>query len=229
MSEIKHKRCKGTSQAKGFGCGELFIQTSSMHKGLCNKCYPKWLYTTSEGQQVIERSTLKAKNILDSEQKKQLKEQKEKIISNDEYRAKYVQPIINEIARLIDYGQPCIATGLYSGKLTGGHYHAVGSNRATALNLHNIHIQSYHSNSWKGGDNMRYRQGLIKIYGQEYADMVESLKSTPALHLSKDDLIRIKEKASIARGILKNNLIIRPPEARIKMRDEINKMIGIYL
>jgi hypothetical protein len=228
MFKAKLKKCRGTGKALGFGCGELYTPTSSMHKGLCNKCYPKWLYSTPAGKDCIEKSTLKAKKVIHTEQIKKSRTEKKEIISNDEYRERYVQPIINEIARLIDYGQPCIATGLYSGKMNGGHYHSVGSNRTLALNLHNIHIQGYHSNSWKGGDNMNYRLGLIRVYGQEYADMVESLKSTPALHLSKTDLIMIKSKASIARVFLKKNLIIRPPEARIIMRDEINQMIGIY-
>ena len=50
-----------------------------------------------------------------TKQKKQ--ESKVKILSADGYRKAYIQPKINEIARLIDFGQPCIATGATKGKM----------------------------------------------------------------------------------------------------------------
>jgi len=164
--------------------------------------------------------------------KEKLKEKKEKTIdlmSCDEYRSKYVQPIINEITRLIDYGQPCIATGKYNGKMNGGHYHAVGSNRTLALNLHNIHIQSFESNHFKSGDNLLYKEGLIKTYGLDYFERIEALKQTKPIKLTKSELIEIKKIASEIRNELKKNQYQSyPPEKRIEMREYINQRIGIY-
>lgn len=158
-------------------------------------------------------------------------EKKEKtidLLSADGYRQKYVQPIINEIARLIDYGQPCIATGSTKGKMSGGHFWSVGSNRTTCLNLHNIHVQSFHSNSALGGDNIRYREGIIKVYGINYMEQIEALNLLKPLKLTKDDLIEIKKIATQIRNELKAYLKVNCPEERIRLREYVNQQLGIY-
>ncbi len=127
---------------------------------------------------------VKRKQIKDAERAK-AKHKVTRLTANG-YRSKHVQPLINELARIIDHGQPCIATGNIKGKMNGGHYHSVGSNVTLSLNLHNIHIQSEQSNSHKGGDAIRYRHGLIEIYGQKYADFVDMhLCQCPNLNLTK--------------------------------------------
>lgn len=160
--------------------------------------------------------------------RKERTQKTDELMSADQYRSKHVQPIINEIARLIDYGQPCIATGLMPGKMSGGHYFSVGSNRTICLNLHNIHVQSFHSNSAMGGDNIRYRQGIIKTYGSEYMKLIESLKQIEQIKLTKDDLKQVKVKASEIRNTLKKNLKVRTPVERMKLRELINEQLGIY-
>ena len=234
MIQQKPKRCRGTGKAIGFvSCG----QSKYLHKfGLCKDCFFEWLYNTTEGKTFLDSTQIRAKKHVQKEQKKEQSKRKEEtrqkkidLMSSDKYRSEILQPIFNEIARLIDYGCPCIATGLYDGKMAGGHYHSVGSNRTTALNLHNIHIQSFHSNGPSGGgDNIRYRNGIIRTYGQEYMDKIESLSKTPAIHLSKDDMIEIKKIASEIRLELKSDLKYRTPEERIALREEINQLIGIY-
>jgi hypothetical protein len=191
-------------------------------------CYKDWLLNTEEGRRKLKKSALHAHKEVQKEEKQKDKEKKIDLMSKDKYRALYVQPIINEIARLIDYGQPCIATGLFSGKMNGGHFHAVGSNRTIALNLHNIHIQSFHSNHFKSGDNTKYREGLKRVYGQEYLDLVESLNSIPAIHLSLSDLKEIKNHAIIIRKELRESPVVLTPWERIELRDTINFRLGIY-
>lgn len=149
------------------------------------------------------------------------------LMSADQYRSKFVQPIINEIARLIDYDQPCIATGL-KGKMSGGHYWSVGSNRTVCLNLHNIHVQSFHSNSVLSGDMVRYRAGIIQTYGITYMYLIESLKTLKPIKISKPEMIEIKNKALTIRNELKKDLKILTPEERIKLREFVNNKLGIY-
>ncbi len=145
------------------------------------------------------------------------------------YRSKHVQPLINELARIIDHDQPCIATGNIKGKMNGGHYHSVGSNVTLSLNLHNIHIQSEQSNNHKGGDAIRYRHGLINIYGQKYADFVDMhLCQCPNLNLTKKDLEKIKKKLTEINKELKALNKQYTPKQRIKMRNRFNKELGIY-
>lgn len=149
-------------------------------------------------------------------------------MSSDGYRSKVIQPIINEIARLIDYGQPCIASGRYNGKMAGGHFISVGSNRSVALNLHNIHIQTFESNSFKSGDESNYRLGIIRIYGKEYFEFLDGLRHLKSIDLSKQRLSELKPLISQIRNDLKRNPIKRTPQERIDLRNEINERIGIY-
>ncbi len=169
--QVKPKICKGTNKAIGHGCGE----SKYIHRfGLCSKCFGTWLYSTDSGNELLEKSTMKGKKIVEQKEKKEWEQRKEKNLTPDKYRSKTLQPNINKIARLIDFGNPCIATGNY-GKMNGGHRISVGSNRTTALNLHNIFIQSYQSNKFKGGDNIKYDIGLEKAFGIEYLDYIKAI------------------------------------------------------
>ena len=139
-----------------------------------------------------------------------------------------LQILINEIARLIDKGQPCIATGATTGKMNAGHYVAVSANDTIRFNLHNIHIQSEHSNSHKAGDTLRYQDGIKRIYGDDYLEMMNNLRKTPLIKLSVND---IKEKIVIAKGIvkrLKQMDKIYLASQRENIRDILNKELGIY-
>lgn len=226
----KIPKCKGTSIAAGHGCGTL--QEERIHGlGVKCKCYSKWLLGTPEGTAKLKRitTTVSEKAVkqrkIDSQNK--TKEMKIELMSADNYRAKILQPVINEIARLIDFGQPCIATGNY-GKENGGHYISVGANRTICLNLHNIHIQSFESNHFKSGDTINYQNGIIDVYGQEYMDFMNSLKSHPVLKMTKQDLIEIYELARPIRNMLAKEPTSLNSEGRIKLRNEINLKLNIY-
>ncbi len=228
---IKQKICKPHGITSGFiSCGDL-TNVERLKYGLCPKCYPDWLMNTEPGKIHMQKAMLKGKQVVKKVNDKKIREEKSKtkidIMSSDKYRAKYLQPIINEISRLIDYGQSCIATGNF-GKMNGGHYVGVGANRTTALNLHNIHIQSFESNHHKSGDPIKYRHGLIERYGNGYFEFVESLQKHKPLHLTKADMINISLKAVIIRNELKKNIQQRTAYERIELRNEINLKLNIY-
>lgn len=165
-----------------------------------------------------------------AEKKKRSEEKKQMsidIMSDDKYRSKVLQPVFNEIARLIDFGQPCIATENY-GKENGGHYISVGANRTICLNLHNIHIQSFESNHWKSGDTIKYQSGIRKVYGEEYLEFMDGLQKHPPIQLRKNVMIELYEKACKVRNKLRKNEAIRTPKQRIELRNQINLELGIY-
>ncbi|RUT68658.1 hypothetical protein D0817_20065 [Flavobacterium cupreum] len=230
MIEPKEKACLGTGIAKGFGCGHKTKHRVYGLGKMCG-CYSDWLLNSDQGKIKLEKSMISAKSKVQNENKqKAVKEksiQKFAILSPDKYRAKYLQPILNEISRLIDFGQSCIATGNF-GKMNGGHYISVGANRTTALNLHNIHIQSFESNHHRSGDQIKYRMGLIERYGNDYFDYIETLQRHRPLHLSTSDMIEIASKASKIRLELKRNTEQKTPHERIKLRNKINLELGIY-
>ena len=224
-----HKKttiCKGKGNARGSGCGlEGYIKP--LNKGLCTTCWIDWLLNTEKGSEYRIKTTIQAKKTVIHKSKKEKSEGLKKLMSVDAYRAKVLQPIINEISRLIDYGQPCIATNRTTGKMAGGHRKSVGTNRGIALNLHNIHIQCFESNSFRGGDERLYDAGIIRVYGQEYLDYLISIENYTA-KFSKRDLEEAFVKAKEFRNELKNNLQVRNPNERRALRDLGNKKIGLY-
>ena len=230
MIKPKEKPCKGTGLAKGYGCGKLTKYRVYGIGKMCG-CYSDWLLNSDNGKIKIAYAQSSAKSkVFKNQVKKQNQErQKTKIelMTADKYRSTYLQPIINEIARLIDFGQACIATGDF-GKMNGGHYISVGANRTTALNLHNIHIQSFASNHHKSGDPIKYRLGLIERYGNDYFEYVEFIQQHKPLHITKKDMIEITKKATFIRNELKRNEEQKTAIERIELRNQINLKLGIY-
>jgi len=224
--ETKPKPCKGINKAYGVpGCGE---PTKHRTFGLCNNCLSDFLFGTDAGKLIMEKRVIpKAKAILKTEQTKSDKAKRLEILSPDGFRKQFLQPCINKIARLIDYGHPCIATGNY-GKENGGHYRSVGSNRTTALNLHNIFIQSFESNHFKSGDPIKFRIGLIETFGNDYFEFVDGLIKTPDLKLSKSEMITIYGKAKIVENRLSKSPEKRSNDERLNLRNQINLELGIY-
>lgn len=149
-------------------------------------------------------------------------------MSKDQYRAKKIQPLINQLVRIIDKGQPCIATGNY-GKMSAGHRHSVGDSRNLSLNLHNIHIQSYQSNSMKAGDHVKYRAGLIEIYSREYANFIdETLYQCPLKLWDKSDLVELRPRLQKIVNHYKKLGKEYTPKERIELRNKLNTELGIY-
>jgi hypothetical protein len=219
--KIKYKDCL-------CGCGEKIHPTQYLKfKWIDLKHKAHWILTSDAGKHQAARALITAKKIIKKEQSKKGKDLKESIKTLSDWK-KELQQLVNLIARLIDFGQPCIATKAVKGKMNGGHFHSVGSNPTIRFNLHNIHIQSEHSNSFKGGDTLRYIEGLKKIYGVDYFDFVNELSQIEPL---KPTIEEIKEAIKVAKGIvkeLKMKECIYDADTRIELRNLYNTKIGFY-
>ncbi len=223
----KKSVCRGVGKAKGHeGCG---TNTEYRRYGLClfgNKCFQKWATTTDAGAEYIKKVSIQSKKNVKKTKTKEKQDTKIKLLSTDGYRKLYIQPKINQIARLIDFGQPCIATNTKNGKMNGGHRISTGSNRTLTYNLHNIFMQSEHSNKYKGGDDRRFDVGVIETYGQDYFSFLQSLKTCPPIKLNKQFLISLNDRL---KDIKKNIKVFkRTPQQRIEERNRINTELGIY-
>lgn len=216
LKTIKCKCCgeRGTpknNSTLGYYCEKTACQDARIENAL------------KKVRQSTEAETKKANVEWNAERKKIM----EKLKTLSDYKAD-LQADINLIVRLIDKDVPCIATGATTGKRNAGHRFSVGSNDTIRFHLCNIHVQSEHSNKWKGGDNDRYTQGLLDMYGTGYTDYVLSLNQTPKIDLSKED---IKQIMPIARQIIKElkaaDRTYNTGE-RIELRKRYNKQLGIY-
>ena len=225
---IQIKPCKPQDKAKGFkGCGKD-IDIKYRTFGMCTACYYDWMTTTELGKIHKQKKFLpKVKAKVKSNKVKEKREQRINLLTPDKYRSKYLQPTINKTARLIDFGCSCIATDNY-GKMNGGHYRSVGANRTIALNLHNIHIQSYESNVHRGGDDKNYKDGLIDRYGKKYFEFVDALRQHSTLHLTLDDMKELNEKAKVINLRLEKDQRERSPTERILLRNRVNLELEIY-
>jgi len=141
-----------------------------------------------------------------------------------------LQVIINEIVRLIDKGQPCIATGNF-GKMNAGHFFHCQSTPHLRFHLDNIHIQSFESNHHQSGDQQNYIEGIERVYGKAYKDnMIDVLRGK--YHEQRYNKPMIQEAIITARKIrndLKKLDQTYSADNRIKLRDKYNKIIAIYL
>jgi hypothetical protein len=222
---MKQKICKGNYRSEYYeGCGKLGYP---YRYDLCHSCFIKWTQTTEAGGEYIRKITIpQAKKEVRIKEQKQTKEKKIDLLSKDAYRKQYLQPVINEIVRIIDKDQDCIAN-VDAFASDAGHFISAGSNRQTALNLHNIHLQSRNSNSFKGGEDLKYYKGLIRKYGQKYADFCETLRQSKQRH-SKIDYIEAFSKAKEFRLIFKKKDLVYTAQHRIELRNQANEFIGLY-
>jgi hypothetical protein len=213
---VRPKKCKV--------CGNKFTPIRSTLEPTCNEydCKVTYALKVAENQKKTKEKAIKKESF---EQKKKMTID---IMSDDKYRSVMLQPVINEIARIIDFGQPCIATEQH-GKMSGGHYISVGSNRTICLLLHNIHAQSFHSNNWKSGDTLKYQAGIRRIYGENYLEFMDGLQKHPPIKLRKEHMIELYKKACEIRIRLKKDQKLRTPKERIELRNQINLELGIYL
>ena len=104
---------------------------------------------------------------------KEKAERKEGIMKKGDWE-KLLQDQVNHIARLIDKGCNCISCNPNTPiqKTFGGHLHAVGGNAPLRYNLHIIHRQCFSCNGKKGGVPLLYLEGIVREYGQQYADYI---------------------------------------------------------
>jgi hypothetical protein len=205
--KAKQKPCKD--------CGEV---TYFLKYDRCDKCRPNWLLLTPEGQKKIELKKREA----EKQTKRKHRAEKEKV---KDWKPE-LQSKVNEIARLIDYGLPCLATLRY-GKMHGGHVYSRGSSPNIKFNLHNIHRQKAQSNHFQADDGLM-REGLISEYGQSYLDWLNVIRQqTPPTKLSNEDYHELTKKAGRLIRLYGEPRVNTPAE-RVELRNEFNDKLGIY-
>lgn len=167
------------------------------------------------------------------EKSKWQKEKKQRLIDLESLsgiKSKYIQPKINELVRIIDNGHPCIATGNF-GKANAGHFYHAGGHSQIRFNLHNIHIQSFESNHFKSGDALNYIKGIKQTYGEQYFNFMDNLTNTPPDFNSKAFYLNLSSKVlPEVKKWLKTEINgkIQDSENRIRLRNEVNLLLGIY-
>ena len=126
------------------------------------------------------------------EEKKVLKE-KLKTLSEYEKEAKV---FFQHWIRFRDKDQNCISCGTAQTDLwDGGHFKKAELYSGTIFNETNCHKQCRKCNRFLGGNELNYREGLIKRYGEDYVLSIEKTANELRQHkYSKEELIEIRNK-----------------------------------
>lgn len=167
---MKEKKCKGTGNAIGYGCGKLQINRK-FGLGLGCKCYQTWLYSTEKGKEYLSKITLKvSKPRLEFE--KAEKEQKEN--NRLKYLLVNVRTICHNFVKKRDYKKPCISCGIsFSDNFQAGHFYKAELYSNLKFDENNIHGQCQKCNLFKEGNESGYRAGLIQRYGIEFVNSLD--------------------------------------------------------
>jgi Zn-finger nucleic acid-binding protein len=223
MIKTNPKICKGKGAAINFkGCGDI---KNIFRYGLCQKCYGTWLYTTTEGKALIEKSTIKAKKQVSIEGKKELRDQKKEIMRKSEYEG-ILQSIVNAIVRMVDIDRGCISCSHgwnepFTRQRHAGHRYSRGAHPAIRFNMFDIFVQCSICNNYLSGNERNFDKGILAHHGQEYLDKLEQIKvDYQELKLTIPELQEAIAKATE----VKKQLI----KGKYYGRDQINEMIGIY-
>lgn len=225
---VKKKLCKGTGDAKGYGCGtEQYERKYGL--GIRCRCYNNWLLNTPEGLEVLKKGTLQGKNNVKKESKKKDAETRKSLMTKSDYE-KNLQKVINAIARTIDKGTVCISSGRpLALKHDAGHYFSVGSNPSIRFNLFNIYAQSVEQNQNQSGNPIGFLEGLETMYGKDHAEYVRGLKREyPIIKLSVFELEEATLKAREFLKKIQKEDHINDSKSRLLIRTEANNYIGIY-
>lgn len=85
---------------------------------------------------------------------------------------KIAQRYHNKYVRYVDNHKPCISCDGW-GEKDAGHYISVGMCDAMRFDYENVHGQCQSCNRFKGGNQLKYRFGLIRRYGEYYVKKIE--------------------------------------------------------
>lgn len=145
---------------------------------------------------------------------------------------KELQPLINHIARLIDWGTPCMMCGEHIKNFAHGcHYHTTRAHDQIRFNLHNIHHGDFGCNNAMGGNIQGYDQRLIEVYSKEYWEYVkfQLIHDYPYCGLRKEDIEPLKKEARKIIKELKTIGMSYTVQMRVKLRTKYNERLGVYL
>lgn len=212
--KVKTKNCKGIGKAKGYGCGNPILWRKF---GLCRQCYIEWCFSSSEGKNHY------SKNLIPIGQKKLDTQSKRDKVN---YAGK-LQEKVQEIARLIDLGHPCLARNKMALAYDGGHIFSKQSHPECRYNLHNIFAQDSKSNQSMTEDALMLI-GIENTFSKDYRLFVESLKNKPSEKHLRADYERFYRKACKISDKLKKQGILHSNQQRIEIRNSINAELGIY-
>jgi hypothetical protein len=133
----------------------------------------------------------KAVKVEQVKERRQDKVQREKLKSKADY-AREAQTAFNSFIRARDADKPCISCGKHhNGQYHAGHFLSVGARPELRFEEQNVHKQCSVCNNHLSGNIVMYRMALVKQFGLQLVDWLESHHEPK--RYTKEDLIEIKK------------------------------------
>ena len=160
---------------------------------MCYSCYSKWLLTTKEGQNKLNKATVKAnkprKELSEARSHKKEFERLGTLIKN-------VSIICHKYIRERDKYKPCISCGEpWNDKHQAGHFYKAELFSTLKFNEDNINGQCQGCNLYKEGNESQYRVNLPERIGTErYNELnrLAALEKKTDFKWSRTDLNKIR-------------------------------------
>ena len=192
MIKPKEKLCKGIGVAHGYGCG-----TKTIHRvyGLCKmNCYPTWLLTSENGKIKLAKSIIHAKKETKKKENAFKSDLRQKLKTLGQFEAE-AKKVFQKWIRLRDESKECISCQVKETDLfDGGHYKKAEIYSGVIFDQRNCHKQCRKCNRFLGGNELMYREGLIKRYGLDFVNQLEiDANETRNKKYSREELIEIKQ------------------------------------
>ena len=193
------KACKGTGNAKGYGCGKLTYHRIYGLGKMC--CYADWLLNSEQGKIKLEKARLKAtKPRRDFEQfEKEQKHQRglPSLLTN-------TRNAVHTYVKERDKGKPCISCGTpYKSNFQAGHYYKAELFSSLKFNLFNINSQCQYCNLRLEGNLNGYATNLPLRIGRENFKELELLSKLDKQETFKWDREKLNEIRKLAQEKLK--------------------------
>jgi hypothetical protein len=203
------KKCKS--------CGKQFEPSNSIQSACQLKCALK-LSAAKTKQKATEKKQLNLKL-------------KESLKTLGDYK-KELQVKINKIVRLIDFNCNCLACGTNKGKFDASHFRGVKAWDNLRYNLFNIYSGCAQCNTFKDGNLIKFREGIVITFGEETINYMDDLNVIyPFIKLNKTDFSELNKKCNeIIKelNLLNTDIIKRSIDDRIQLRKKYNNYLGIY-
>lgn len=185
----------------------------------CPKKECKVLFFSDNQAKIIAR----AKKQAEKHRKAAKKQAKEEIT---DWGAK-LQDKVQDIIRLIDFEQPCLARQYIPKQTHSGHVVGRGSAANMKYNLHNMFAQSAQSNHFQNDDGLM-RDGVKREFGEDYLEFIFSLKQTPIIKRFDEELKLLYRHACKVFNRIKKHPKKLTNLERIEYRNQLNLELGIY-
>ena len=193
MIKTKEKKCKGTGQAFGYGCGKLTLHRIYGLGKSC--CYSEWLFGSDAGKVKLS----KAINSVQKPRKELEKARADKSIKNTlEALKKSVMTVCHKYIRLRDKYKPCIScNAIWNADFQAGHFYKAELYSNLKFNSKNINGQCRKCNLRKDGNEAGYRKGLLERFGVGHVNRLDKKALDYRSQDFKWDREKLKEERTI--------------------------------